>query len=82
MKIKKKQKLAKEWFIELQSILCDSIERLEKKYGSNKKFKKNKWKYGEYRKIEGEVMEKGGVAFSNVTGKFTKEFAKKYSKIN
>ena len=27
--------------------------------------------------IEGEVIEKGGVAFSNVIGKFPKEFAKK-----
>ena len=48
MKIKKKQKLAKEWFISLQNIICNNIEQLEKKYGSNKKFKKNKWKNGEY----------------------------------
>ena len=77
MKIKKKQKLAKEWFVELQNIICNSIEQLEKKYGSNKKFKKNKWKHGEFRIIKGEVIEKGGVAFSNVIGKFPKEFAKK-----
>ena len=77
MKIKKKQKLAKEWFISLQNIICNNIEQLEKKYGSNKKFKKNKWKHGEFRIIKGEVIEKGGVAFSNVVGKFSKEFAKK-----
>ena len=77
MKIKKKQKLAKKWFINLQNIICNNIEQLEKKYGSNKKFKKNKWKYGEFRTIKGEVIEKGGVAFSNVKGKFSKEFAKK-----
>ena len=53
MKIKKKQKLAKEWFIELQNIISNSIEQLEKKYGSNKKFKKNKWKHGEFRVIKG-----------------------------
>ena len=76
MEIKKKQKIAKKWFIELQNIICNSIEQLEKKYGSNKKFKKNKWKHGEFRIIKGKVIEKGGVAFSNVIGKFPKEFAK------
>jgi len=77
MKIKKKQKLAKEWFIKLQNIICNNVEQLEKEYGSNKKFKKKKWKHGELRIINGEVIEKGGVAFSNVIGKFPKEFAKK-----
>jgi len=77
MKIKKKQDLVKKWFIKLQNIICENIELLEKEYGSNKKFKKNKWKYGEFRIIKGEVIEKGGVAFSNVVGKFPKEFAKK-----
>jgi len=77
MKIKKKQYLVKKWFTKLQSIICKNIELLEKEYGSNKKFKKNKWKYGEFRIIKGEVIEKGGVAFSNVVGKFPKEFAKK-----
>ena len=43
MKIKKKQKLAKKWFIKLQNIICNNIEQLEKEYGSNIKFKKNKW---------------------------------------
>jgi len=79
MKIKKKQKLAKEWFIKLQNIICNNVEQLEKEYGSNKKFKKKKWKHGELRIIKGEVIEKGGVAFSNVIGKFSKEFAKKIS---
>jgi len=77
MKIKKKQKLTKKWFTKLQNIICDNVEQLEKKYGSNKKFKSNKWKHGEFRIIKGEVIEKGGVAFSNVLGKFPKEFAKK-----
>jgi coproporphyrinogen III oxidase len=76
MKIKKKQELAKKWFIKLQNKICKNIEELEKEYGSNKKFKKNKWKHGEFRIIKGEVIEKGGVAFSNVIGKFPKEFAK------
>ena len=77
MKIKKKQDLVKKWFIKLQNIICENIELLEKEYGSNKKFKKKKWKHGELRIINGEVIEKGGVAFSNVIGKFPKEFAKK-----
>ena len=77
MTIKKKKKLAKEWFLKLQNIICYNIEQLEKEYGSNTKFKKNKWKHGEFRTIKGEVIEKGGVAFSNVFGKFPKEFAKK-----
>ncbi len=55
MKIKKKQDLVKKWFIKLQNIICKNIELLEKEYGSNKKFKKNKWKYGEFRIIKGEV---------------------------
>ena len=40
MQIKKKQQLAKKWFFELQKLICKNIEKLEKKYGSNKKFKK------------------------------------------
>ena len=46
MKIKKKQIIAKKWFIELQNLICNNVEELEKEYGTNKKFKKNKWKHG------------------------------------
>jgi len=77
MKIREKQKLTREWFIKLQKIICNNIEQIEKDYGYNIKFKRNKWKHGEFRIITGNVIEKGGVAFSNVTGKFSKEFAKK-----
>ena len=49
MKINKKQKLAKAWFIKLQNIICANIEKLEKEKGSNSKFKKNRWKNGEFR---------------------------------
>ena len=77
MKIDKKKKLAKEWFIDLQEVICKTVEEIEKDYGSKTKFKKNKWKYGEYRTINGKVVEKGGVAFSNVKGKLSKELAKK-----
>ena len=77
MLIKKKQQLTKKWFFELQKIICKNIEELEKLYGANKKFRTNKWKFGNYKIIKGNVIEKGGVAFSNVIGKFPKEFAKK-----
>ena len=77
MNIKIKQKLTKKWFLKLQDIISNNIQDLEKDYGSNIKFKKNKWKFGEFRTIEGKVIEKGGVAFSNVVGKFPKNFAKK-----
>ena len=60
MKIKQKQQIVKKWFLQLQKLICNNIEELEKAYGSNKKFKKNKWKYGEFSTIRGEVIEKGG----------------------
>ena len=41
MKVEKKQKLAKKWFIKLQNIICKNVEQLEKEYGSNITFKKN-----------------------------------------
>ena len=77
MKIKEKKNLAEKWFIDLQNIICSTVEELEKEYGSKIKFKKNLWKHGEFRIIKGNVIEKGGVAFSNVVGKFSKEFSKK-----
>ncbi len=70
------KKICKNWFIELQNLICKAVLELEKEYGSTAKFKKNKWSKGEYRVIEGNVIEKGGVAFSNVVGKFPKDFAK------
>ena len=69
------KKICKDWFIELQNLICKAVLELEKEYGSTAKFKKNKWSKGEYRIIEGDVIEKGGVAFSNVVGKFPKDFA-------
>ena len=37
------QRMAKEWFIKLQKLICKSVEEVEKEYGSNAKFKKHKW---------------------------------------
>ena len=77
MKIEEKKKLTKKWFLKLQNTICNTVEKLERKHGSRIKFKKKKWKHGEFRIIKGKVIEKGGVAFSNVKGKFPKAFAKK-----
>ena len=77
MKIKTKQKIVKKWFFYLKRLICKNIEELEQEYGSKKKFKKKKWKYGEFSKIEGNLIEKGGIAFSNVVGKLPTELAKK-----
>ena len=71
-----KKKITKAWFKGLQDLICETVLELEKKSGSKAKFKTNKWKKGEYRIIKGNVIEKGGIAFSNVTGTFPKEFAK------
>ena len=53
MKISKKKKLTKEWFIKLQNIICNNIEQLEKEYGSNinifKKKEKINGTHGEFR---------------------------------
>ena len=61
-----------QWFMELQKLICQTLEDLEPKA----KFKDNKWKFGNFKTIKGDVIEKGGVAFSNVIGKFPKDFAK------
>ena len=76
MEIEIKKKLATYWFSILQDIICIEIEKLEKEFGSNSKFKSNKWKFGEFRTIKGKLIEKGGVAFSKVEGKFPKSFSR------
>ena len=53
MKIKEKQKLAKEWFIRLQNIICNNVEKLEREYGSKIKFKKKQmeiWRIQNYKR--------------------------------
>ena len=78
-----KKKLAKNWFKTLQDMVCFEIEEIE---NNKKKFISNHWKKnkkkdeggGEYRILEnGKVFEKVGVNFSEVYGKFSKEFRKK-----
>ena len=83
MEIDIKKKLARNWFKVLQDMICFEIEEIEK---NKKKFTSSHWKRnkkkdeggGEYRILEnGKVFEKVGVNFSEVSGKFSKEFRKK-----
>ncbi len=76
-----KKTLTKNWFRLLQNIICKDIENLEGKT----KFKKKKWLRnlkkdeggGEFRILEnGKFFDKVGVNFSEVYGKFSKEFRK------
>ena len=82
MKIKLKQELTKQWFKNLQEIICINIEELEnnKIFFKSKKWRRNKNKNeggGESRLLEnGKIFEKVGVNFSEVYGKFPKEMRK------
>ena len=83
MEIDIKKKLAKNWFKVLQDTICFDIEEIEKK---KIKFVCKDWQRskkkneggGEYRILEnGKIFEKVGVNFSEVSGKFSKEFRNK-----
>jgi len=78
-----KKKLVKNWFKTLQEVLCKEIEELEN--GSNLFLQKN-WERGkksnegggQYRILKnGKIFEKVGVNFSEVYGKFSKQFRNK-----
>ena len=78
-----KKKLARNWFKTLQEVICQEIEELE---GKKKVFKIKNWERGiksnegggQFRILEnGKIFEKVGVNFSEVHGKFSKEFRKK-----
>tara|TARA_B100000579_G_scaffold412358_1_gene404041 strand:+ start:849 stop:1676 length:828 start_codon:yes stop_codon:yes gene_type:complete len=77
-----KKKLATNWFKTLQKSICDEIEELESK---KKTFNSKKWKRsnksdeggGKFFILEnGKIFEKVGVNFSEVYGKFSKNFRK------
>ena len=77
-----KKKLARNWFKTLQEVLCKEIEELE---GGSKLFKYKNWERGkksnegggQSRIFEnGKIFDKVGVNFSEVYGKFSKEFKK------
>ena len=78
-----KKKLARNWFKTIQEVLCQDIEELE---GKKNLFKITNWKRGknknegggQFRIFEnGKIFEKVGVNFSEVHGKFSKEFRKR-----
>ena len=83
MEIEIKKSLVKNWFKVLQDVICNEIEDIEHnsiKFIS-KGWERNKKKDeggGEYRILEnGKIFDKAGVNFSEVYGKFSKEFRKK-----
>ena len=78
-----KKKLTRNWFINLQEMICNTIQQIE---GGKIKFLKKSWERsikkdeggGCYYILEnGKVFDKVGVNFSEVYGKLTKEFKKK-----
>ena len=78
-----KKKLARNWFKTLQEVICQEIEELE---GSSNLFKYKNWERrkksseggGQFRIHEnGKIFEKVGVNFSEVYGKFSKQFRSK-----
>ena len=83
MKLNLKQELAKQWFKNLQEIICKNIEEIEdnKVLFKNKKWDRNKNKNeggGESKLLEnGKVFDKVGVNFSEVYGAFPKEIRNK-----
>ncbi len=82
MDLQTKKKLTSNWFKSLQNSFCEDIKKFEK----NKiKFKSTNWKKninkdeggGEYRILKGgKIFDKVGVNFSEVYGRFPKQFQK------
>ena len=78
-----KKNLARDWFKILQDMLCLEIEKIEKNkvIFESRSWKRNKVRDeggGEYRILtNGKVFDKVGVNFSEVYGKFSKEFKNK-----
>jgi len=80
-----KKKLANKWFIFLQSEICRKFEIIEKSKSGSKNFKKRKWEKNKesegggnsFLLENGSVFEKVGVNYSQVSGKFKKEFRSK-----
>ena len=78
MELITKKKIVKNWFMILQDIITNDIEKIEKKKNI---FKSKNWSRGlnqgggEFRIFEnGKIFEKVGVNFSEVYGKFPHKF--------
>ena len=83
MSVEIKKKVARNWFKMLQNIICNEIEILERKKDI---FKSKSWSIGnnknegggQFRIFEkGKIFDKVGVNFSEVYGKFSKQFRNK-----
>ena len=83
MELITKKKIVKNWFMILQDIITNDIEKIEKKKNI---FISKDWKRGkngnegggQFRIFEnGKIFEKVGVNFSEVYGKFSNEFKNK-----
>ena len=83
MSVEIKKKVARNWFKMLQNIICNEIEILERKKDI---FKSKSWSRGnnknegggQFRIFEkGKIFDKVGVNFSEVYGKFSKQFRNK-----
>ena len=79
-----KKKLTRNWFINLQEMICNEIQQIE---GKKIKFIKRNWKRnikkdeggGCYYILEnGKVFDKVGVNFSEVYGKLTENLKRKF----
>ena len=77
-----KKEIVKNWFKSLQGSICAEIEKIE---GKKNLLKSKRWKRsskndeggGEFHILEnGKIFEKVGVNFSEVYGKFSKDFKK------
>jgi coproporphyrinogen III oxidase len=79
MKTNLKKELTKQWFKNLQEIICSNVEELEKNkiFFKAKKWSRNTNKNdggGEFRLLEnGKIFDKVGVNFSEVYGKFSND---------
>ena len=78
-----KKKLTRNWFINLQEMICKEIKQIE---GRKIKFLKRTWKRNQkkdegggcyYILENGKIFDKVGVNFSEVYGKLSKDFKKK-----
>ncbi|CAO4843260.1 MAG: Oxygen-dependent coproporphyrinogen-III oxidase [Holosporales bacterium] len=82
------KRVAKEWFVRLQSDICNTLESIEARASSNATFLKTNWKHcdtsnpnadaggGLMAVMRGKVFEKAGVNTSTTYGKFSDAFAK------
>ena len=67
--------ISSEWFIEVQSEICNTIENIDGPMTEHTSPARDGWEQS-HTTIYGNVFEKGTVNFSKVTGEFDPKFAK------